>query len=83
MVDARRSPSFSFEPRQTASIVRDAGGDDLKGDGSTQLSILSPVYGGKATGTYGLQDVVAANSLSCHPLPQEDRFREVGQAHKR
>ena len=40
--------------------------EDLEGDGSTQLGILSPVDGGKAARADGLQDVVASDPLSCY-----------------
>ncbi len=39
--------------------------EDLEGDGAAQLAILSPVDGSEAARADGLQDVVAANALSC------------------
>ena len=46
------------------------GVEDLEGNFPIQLAILDSVDCGKATGANGLQDVVASDSLSCHPFPR-------------
>ena len=51
------------EAVQVLGVAGHVGMENLKGDGSTQLSILSPVDDGKSAGADGLQDIVAADAF--------------------
>ncbi len=58
------------ESASLAGVTGQVRVEDLERDFAAQLSILSAVNSGKSARPNGLQDVVAANSLSCHPFPR-------------
>ena len=69
--EAKHTPAageagFPIEALHVLGVTSQVWVEDLEGDGSAQLRILGPVDGGEATGANGLQDVVAADSLSRH-----------------
>ena len=53
---------------QVLGVSDHVGMEDLEDDLPTQLSIPSTLDGGEAAHACGIQDVVAANSLSCHSV---------------
>ena len=68
MVDGGGQAGFSGEAVQVLGVAGHVGMEDLEGNVSAQLAILSAVDSGEAARAYGLQDVISSNSLSCHPL---------------
>ena len=66
MVDGGGQAGFAEETLHVMGVAGHVGMEDLEGDGAAQLSILSPIDGGEATGTDGFQDVVATDSLPRH-----------------